>query len=164
MGETGGASGTDAPERPYGRSGPAPRHPGPQPPALRVTAIASLTPLEELDADPFLVDSRSQHAMCARWAAEHGYVVTRELLVRALRPDHRTLWADVEAGLVDLFVAPSRRVLERALASVDEFTAECARRGVRVETVGSAEPFYDARMKAQVHRRLSMPTAGYDGR
>jgi hypothetical protein len=92
---------------------------------VRVTAIASLTPLEELDADPFLVDSRSQYAMCARWAAERGYVVTRELLVRGLRPDHRTLWADVEAGLVDLFVAPSHRVLERALASVDAFTAAC---------------------------------------
>jgi hypothetical protein len=65
---------------------------------------------------------------------------------------------------VDLFVAPSSRVLERALASVEEFTAECARRGVRVETVGSAEPSYDAQMKARVHRRLSMPTAGYDGR
>ena len=26
--------------------------------AVHVTAIASLTPLEELDADPFLVDSR----------------------------------------------------------------------------------------------------------
>ena len=52
---------------------------------VRVAAIASLTPLEELDADPFLVDSRSQHAMCARWAAERGYVVTRELLVRGLR-------------------------------------------------------------------------------
>jgi hypothetical protein len=102
--------------------------------------------------------------MCARWAAEHGYVITRELLVRGLRPDHCALWEDVEAGRVDLFVAPSRRVLERALASVDEFTAECARRGVRIETVGHAEPAYDAQMKAQVHRRLSMPTAGYDGR
>lgn len=134
--------------------------PGPPP---RVTAIASLTPLEELDEEPFLVDSRSQHAMCARWAAEHGYVVTRELLVRSLRPDHSALWDGVEAGL-DLFVAPSRRVLEQALTSVDEFTAECARRGVRVETVGRAEPSYDAQMKARVHRRLSMPTAGYDGR
>lgn len=131
---------------------------------VRVTAIASLMPLEGLDADPFLVDSRSQHAMCARWAAERGYVVTRELLVRGLRPDHGALWTDVEAGLVDLFVAPSRRVLERALSSVDEFIEECARRGVRLETVGCAEPSYDAQMKARVHRRLSMPTAGYDGR
>ncbi|MFJ5773032.1 hypothetical protein [Streptomyces sp. NPDC093094] len=131
--------------------------------AVHVTAIASLTPLEELEADPFLVDSRGQHAMCARWAAEHGYVVTRELLVRGLRPDHRALWDGVRPG-VDLFVAPSRRVLECALASLEEFTAECARRGVRVETVGRAEPAYDARMKAVVHRRLSMPTAGYDGR
>ncbi|MET9502110.1 hypothetical protein ACFYO5_13095 [Streptomyces sp. NPDC006259] len=130
---------------------------------VRVTAIASLTPLEELDADPFLVDSRSQHAMCARWAAERGYVVSRELLVRGLRPDHCVLWDGVRPG-VDLFVAPSRRVLESALSSVEEFAEECARRGVRVETVGVAEPAYDAQMKAHVHRRLSMPTAGYDGR
>ncbi|MGV9291778.1 hypothetical protein [Streptomyces sp. NPDC003719] len=130
---------------------------------LRVTAIASLTPLEQLDDDPFLVDSRSQHAMCARWAAEQGYVVTRELLVRGLRPDHDALWDGVRPGQ-DVFVAPSRRVLESALSSVEEFTAECARRGVRVETVGHEEPAYDARMKACVHRRLSMPTAGYDGR
>ncbi|MFE0171003.1 hypothetical protein ACFWZ2_01695 [Streptomyces sp. NPDC059002] len=131
---------------------------------VRVAAIASLTPLEELEADPFLVDSRSQHAMCARWAADRGYVVTRELVVRGLRADHVVLWGDVEAGLVDLFVVPSRRVLERALRSADEFTAECARRGVRVETAGLAEPAYDSEMKAHVHRRLSMPTAGYDGR
>lgn len=130
--------------------------------AVRVTAIASLTPLEELDADPFLVDSRSQHAMCARWAAEQGYVVARDLLVRGLRPDHGVLWEGVRPG-TDLFVAPSLRVLERALSSVEAFTAECARRGVRVETVGRAEPAYDAAMKARVHRRLSMPTAGYDG-
>ncbi|WP_328751657.1 hypothetical protein OHT57_39715 [Streptomyces sp. NBC_00285] len=130
---------------------------------VRVTAIASLTPLEELDADPFLVDSRSQHAMCARWAAERGYTVQRELLVRGLRADHGVLWDGVRAG-TDLFVAPSRRVLESALSSVEEFAAECARRGVRVETVGVAEPLYDAQMKARVHRRLSMPTAGYDGR
>ncbi|MFD9023598.1 hypothetical protein [Streptomyces parvulus] len=131
--------------------------------SVRVTTIASLTPLELLDDDPFLVDSRSQHAMCARWAAEHGYVVARELLVRGLRPDHDALWDGVRPGR-DLFVAPSRRVLESALASVDDFTAECARRGARVETAGHAEPAYDARMKACVHRRLSMPTAGYDGR
>ncbi|MFE9922627.1 hypothetical protein ACFYQA_13865 [Streptomyces sp. NPDC005774] len=130
---------------------------------VRVITIASLTPLEELDADPFLVDSRSQHAMCARWAGERGYVVTRELLVRGLRPDHSVLWDGVRPGL-DLFVAPSRRVLESALSSVEEFTAECARRGVHVETVGHVEPLYDAAMKARVHRRLSMPTAGYDGR
>ncbi|MFF4269344.1 hypothetical protein [Streptomyces sp. NPDC001536] len=130
---------------------------------VRVTAIASLTPLEELEADPFLVDSRSQHAMCARWAAERGYIVGRELLVRGLRADHCVLWDGVRPG-TDVFVAPSRRVLESALSSVDEFVAECARRGVRVETVGRAEPSYDAQMKARIHRRLSMPTAGYDGR
>ncbi|WP_255955608.1 hypothetical protein [Streptomyces odontomachi] len=131
---------------------------------LRATAITSLTPLEQLDADPFLVDARSQHAMCARWAAEQGCVITRELLVHALRPDHTALWADADAGLVDLFVSPSRRVLERALRSVDDFVAECGRRGIRVVVAEFAEPRYSAQMKARVHRRLSMPTAGYDGR
>ncbi|MET8471646.1 hypothetical protein ABZY90_26765 [Streptomyces sp. NPDC006422] len=131
--------------------------------AVRVAAIASLIPLEELDADPFLVDSRSQHAMCARWAAERGYVITRELLVHSVRPDHEVLWADVDAGQVDVFVAPCERVLKAALRSVDAFAAECERRGIRLETAGLAEPSYDAQMKARVHRRLSMPTAGYDG-
>ncbi|MEU3408031.1 hypothetical protein [Streptomyces sp. NPDC006670] len=131
--------------------------------ALRVAAIASLAPLEDLDADPFAVDTRSQHAMCARWAAAQGYVVTRQLLFYGLRADHCGLWSDVDAGQVDLFVAPNRRVLTRALRSVEEFAAECARRGVRLETAGLDEPSYTPAMKAEVHRRLSMPTAGYDG-
>ncbi|MEU9008911.1 hypothetical protein AB0D12_03820 [Streptomyces sp. NPDC048479] len=130
---------------------------------VRVAAIASLTPLEELDRDPFLVDTRSQHAMCARWAADKGYVVTRQLLFYGLRPDHSGLWSDVEAGQVDRFVAPNERVLSRALTSVSDFFAECGRRGVQLETAGLDEPAYDAAMKANVHRRLSMPTAGYDG-
>ncbi|MCB5168962.1 hypothetical protein LG634_29615 [Streptomyces bambusae] len=130
---------------------------------VRVAAIASLAPLEELDIDPFAVDTRSQHAVCARWAADQGYVVTRQLLFYGLRADHIGLWTDVDSGQVDLFVAPSRRVLARALRSVDEFTAECERRGVRLETVGQDEPAYTPAMKAEVHRRLSMPTAGYDG-
>lgn len=130
---------------------------------VRVAAIASLTPLEELDSDPFLVDTRSQHAMCALWAADKGYTVIRKLLCYGLRPDHCVLWADVDAGLVDLFVAPSERVLARALTSVADFTAECERRGVRLATAGLDEPAYDAATKARVHRRLSMPTAGYDG-
>ncbi len=131
---------------------------------LRVAAIASLAPLEELDRDPFPVDTLSQHAMCARWAADKGYVVTRHLLFYGLRPDHCALWADVEAGHVDLFVAPNERVLSRALTSVSDFFAECERRGVRLETADLDEPAYDAAMKADVHRRLSMPTAGYGGR
>ncbi|MFJ1597318.1 hypothetical protein [Streptomyces sp. NPDC088261] len=130
---------------------------------VRVAVIASLTPLEELDRTPFLVDTRGQQAMCARWAADQGYVVTRQLLLYGLRADHHGLWVDVEAGLLDVFVAPNERVLDRAFTSVPAFSAECARRGVRLETVGLDEPPYDAAMKADVHRRLSMPTAGYDG-
>ncbi|MER5890709.1 hypothetical protein ABT160_43370 [Streptomyces sp. NPDC001941] len=131
---------------------------------VRVAAITCLTPLEELDGEPFLVDTRSQHAMCERWAADKGYVVIRQLLCYGMRPDHRVLWADVEAGLVDVFVAPNERVLARALTSFEAFGAECERRGVRLETAGLDEPSYDAARKADVHRRLSMPTAGYHGR
>jgi hypothetical protein len=130
---------------------------------VRVAAIASLTPLEELDSDPFLVDTRGQHAVCARWADDKGYVLARQLFCYGMSPDHAALWADVEAGAVDLFVAPNERVLARALTSVPGFRAECERRGVRVETVGLDEPPYDTAAKAGVHRRLSMPTAGYDG-
>ncbi|WP_435973233.1 hypothetical protein [Streptomyces sp. Qhu_M48] len=130
---------------------------------VRVAAIASLTPLEELDSDPFLVDTRGQHAVCARWAEAKGYVVARQLLFYGIRPDHAALWVDVEAGAIDLFVAANERVLARALTSVPGFRAECARRGVRVETAGPEEPAYDTAAKAGVHRRLSMPTAGYDG-
>ncbi|GHG32611.1 hypothetical protein OHB11_07415 [Streptomyces zaomyceticus] len=134
---------------------------------VRVAAIASLTPLEELDSDPFLVDTRGQHALCARWADDKGYVVARKLLFYGMRPDHAALWADVEAGAVDLFVAANERVLARAVTSVSGFRDECARRGVRVETAcpdePACEPEYDAAAKAGVHRRLSMPTAGYDG-
>jgi hypothetical protein len=130
---------------------------------VRVAAITSLTPLDELDRDPFLVDTRSQHAMCVRWALDKGYVVTRQFLFYRLRHDHRGLWTDVEAGLVDLFVAPNERVLDRAFRSVPAFFAECERRGLRLETASLDEPTYDSGMKAGVHRRLSMPTAGYDG-
>ncbi|MEU2241423.1 hypothetical protein ABZ572_18690 [Streptomyces sp. NPDC018338] len=130
---------------------------------VRVAAIASLTPLEELDSDPFLVDTRGQHELCARWVVDKGYVLARRLLFYGIRPDHAALWEDVEAGEVDLFVAANERVLARALTSVPGFRAECERRGVRVETVGLDEPAYDTAAKAGVHRRLSMPTAGYDG-
>ncbi|MFD8015552.1 hypothetical protein [Streptomyces sp. NPDC058955] len=130
---------------------------------VRVAAIASLTPLEELDSHPFLVDTRGQYAVCARWAAERGYVLTRQLLFYGVRPDHDELWADVESGAVDLFVAANEGVLARAVTSVPAFRAECARRGVRVETADAPPPAYDSAARAAVHRRLSMPTAGYDG-
>ncbi|WP_330172755.1 hypothetical protein OG875_03630 [Streptomyces sp. NBC_01498] len=130
---------------------------------LRVAAIASLTPLEELDREPFLVDVRGQQAMCARWAADKGHVVTRQLLLYRTRSDHCGLWVDVEAGAIDAFVVPNDRVLGRAMASVPAFLAECERRGVPVETADLDEPSYDATSKARVHRRYSMPTAGYDG-
>ncbi|CAM5559860.1 MULTISPECIES: hypothetical protein [Streptomyces] len=134
-----------------------------QAPHPRAAAIASLTPLEHLDQDPFLVDTRSQQDMCARWADAHDHVITRELLLHGLAPDHPELWADFDAGRVDLFLTPSRRVLDQAVTCAEEFTALCARRGARVVTADLAEPQYGPRSKARVHRRLSMPTAGYDG-
>ncbi|MCK7625465.1 hypothetical protein MUU72_20585 [Streptomyces sp. RS10V-4] len=131
--------------------------------AVRVTAIACLMPLSELDEDPFLVDDRSQHAMCKEWAAARDYRLTCRLSLHQLRADHRALWQDVEAGLVDVFVAPNRRALENAIDGADEFTERCAAAGVRLETADLAEPVYSLAMKSRVHRRLSMPTAGYNG-
>ncbi|KAA6220929.1 hypothetical protein CP973_02055 [Streptomyces albofaciens JCM 4342] len=131
--------------------------------SVRVTAIACLMPLSGLDDDPFLVDDRTQHAMCTRWAEARDYDLTCRLSVHQLRADHAALWQDVEAGLVDVFVAANRRALENAIASADEFTARCAAAGVRLEIADYDEPVYTSAMKSHVHRRLSMPTAGYNG-
>ncbi|MEU7639082.1 MULTISPECIES: hypothetical protein [unclassified Streptomyces] len=130
---------------------------------VRVTAIACLMPLSELDEDPFLVDDRSQHAMCKQWAAARDYRLTCQLSLHQLRADHSALWHDVEEGLVDVFVTPNRRALEYAIDGADEFTARCAAAGVRLETADLDEPVYTLAMKSHVHRRLSMPTAGYNG-
>ncbi|SDR42727.1 hypothetical protein SAMN05428945_1958 [Streptomyces sp. 2224.1] len=131
--------------------------------SVRVTAIACLMPLSELDEDPFLVDDRGQHDMCTQWAAARDYHLTCRLSLHHLRADHGALWRDVEAGLVDVFVAPNRRALENAIDNAAEFTARCAEAGVRLETTDLDEPVYTLAMKSQVHRRLSMPTAGYNG-
>ncbi|AJT66031.3 hypothetical protein T261_4378 [Streptomyces lydicus] len=128
-----------------------------------MTAIACLMPLSELDEDPFLVDDRSQHDMCTQWAAARDYRLTCRLSLHQLRADHSALWSDVEQGLVDVFVAPNRRALENAIAGADEFGARCAAAGVRLETADLDEPVYTPAMKSYVHRRLSMPTAGYNG-
>ncbi|MEU8993803.1 hypothetical protein [Streptomyces caniferus] len=131
--------------------------------SVRVTAIACLMPLSELDEDPFLVDDRSQHDMCKQWAAARDYRLTCQLSLHHLRADHGALWRDVAAGLVDVFVAPNRRALENAIDGTAEFTARCAEAGVRLETADLDEPVYTLAMKSHVHRRLSMPTAGYNG-
>lgn len=83
--------------------------------SVRVTAIACLMPLSELDEDPFLVDDRGQHDMCKQWAAARDYHLTCSTSLHQLRADHRALWRDVEEGLVDVFVAPNRRTLENAI-------------------------------------------------
>ncbi|MFH8344723.1 hypothetical protein [Streptomyces sp. NPDC018045] len=131
--------------------------------SVRVTAIACLMPLSGLDDDPFLVDDHSQHAMCTQWAQARDYDLTCRLSVHRLRADHTALWQDVAAGLVDVFVAPGRRALESAIASADDFTVRCAAAGVRLEIADYDEPVYTSTMKSHVHRRLSMPTAGYNG-
>ncbi|MGW7487158.1 hypothetical protein [Streptomyces sp. NPDC054786] len=131
--------------------------------SVRVTAIACLMPLSELDEDPFLVDDRSQHDMCTQWAAARDYHLTCRLSLHHLRADHGALWRDVEEGLVDVFVTPNRRALENAIDGTAEFTERCAAAGVRLETADLDEPVYTLAMRSHVHRRLSMPTAGYNG-
>jgi hypothetical protein len=131
--------------------------------SVRVTAIACLMPLSGLDDDPFLVDDRSQHAMCTQWAQARDYDLTCRLSLHQLPAGHAALWQDVKAGLVDVFVAANHRALANAIASADEFTARCAAAGVRLEIADYDEPVYTTAMKSHVHRRLSMPTAGYNG-
>lgn len=131
--------------------------------SVRVTAIACLMPLSELDEDPFLVDDRSQHEMCRTWAAAHDYHLTCRLSLHQLRADHDVLWRDVDKGLVDVFVTPNRRALTYAIDGAEEFTARCEAAGVPLVTADLDEPVYTLAMKSQVHRRLSMPTAGYNG-
>ncbi|MFD9816066.1 hypothetical protein [Streptomyces sp. NPDC059080] len=130
---------------------------------VRATALACLMPLSELGDEPFLVDDRGQHAMCERWAADRGYDLTCRLSLHRLPAGHPTLWRDVERGLVDVFVAPHRRALEHAVDDADAFAARCAAAGVRLATADLAEPVYDRALTSGVHRRLSMPTAGYSG-
>jgi hypothetical protein len=101
--------------------------------------------------------------MCKQWAAARDYRLTCRLSLHRLRADHQALWSDVRAGLVDVFVTPNRRALENAIDGADEFTARCAAAGVRLETADLDEPVYTRTMKSHVHRRLSMPTAGYNG-
>lgn len=98
--------------------------------SVRVTAIACLMPLSELDEDPFLVDDRSQHDMCKQWAAARDYHLTCQLSLHQLRADHSALWRDVEEGLVDVFVAPNRRALENAIAACGR-VHQTVRRGRR---------------------------------
>ncbi|MET8554547.1 hypothetical protein ABZV64_06165 [Streptomyces sp. NPDC004959] len=130
----------------------------------RAVAIAALVPLEELDTQPYLVDIRSQFAHCAQWAAEHGHTLVREVLAHGLPPSHEALWDPVARGEVDLFVAAEAAALAVAMRPVEEFRALCELRGVPLAFAALPEPRYDAAHKARIHRRLSMPTAGYDGR
>lgn len=131
--------------------------------SVRATALAALMPLSELGDEPFLVDDRGQHAMCERWAAARGYDLTVRLSLHRLPAGHPTLWRDAERGLVDVFVTPHRRALEHAVDDADAFTARCATAGIRLATADLDEPVYDLAMTSDVHRRLSMPTAGYGG-
>ncbi|MFF3762708.1 hypothetical protein ACFYYR_01220 [Streptomyces sp. NPDC001922] len=131
---------------------------------MRVSTITCQTPLDEaLDSDPFLADARTQQRLCEEWAARHGHTVHVQHTTHDSTGTSWGWWKDADDGLVDIFLAPNRRVLERALRDVGAFEAECKRRGIRVETTGLPEPAYTAEMKARVHRRLSMPTAGYHG-
>ncbi|WP_329041805.1 hypothetical protein OHT61_27105 [Streptomyces sp. NBC_00178] len=128
---------------------------------VRAAAVAGPTPLEELDGDPFPVDTRSRHAVCARRAADHGYAVTRRPRAYGPRPGHHALRGGA-GGQAGSFAAADR-VPERALVSGPESEAECRRRGARLEPGCPEGPVYTACGKAGAHRGLSMPTAACDG-
>ncbi|WP_338146728.1 hypothetical protein [Streptomyces boncukensis] len=124
--------------------------------------LASLVPLSELETSPFLVDTRSQYAACRAWAEENGYAIAAIVETNNAPVHTPALWHDVEAG-AEAFLCASPLILDTALESADDFAERCASRGIELITVESPEPAYTAEMKAAVHRRLSLPTAGYDG-
>lgn len=126
---------------------------------LRVLAVNCLTPLDELHDAPFMVDTRSQMAACETWAAGHGGTVTEQWVTSALQKRHVEQWEKP----FDVAVAPSRPVLERAVADVDAFEKTLADAGIRLEYADLPEPDYTRDMLARIHRRHSLPTAGYDG-
>lgn len=132
--------------------------------SVRVTAIACLMPLSELDEDPFLVDDRGQHDMCKQWAAARDYHLTCRLqpAPAARRPPRAVAGRRRGPGRCVRGAQPPDPG-ERHRLYADDFTARCAEAGVRLETADLQEPVYTLAMKSQVHRRLSMPTAGYHG-
>jgi hypothetical protein len=131
---------------------------------LRFTAITCQTRLDEtLDTDPFLVDSRAQVELCQQWAAAHGHVVWGHTVTVGCEAEHQAWWQHLEEPNRVGFVTPNRRVFEVAVKDPETFAAECERRGMQLAFADLPEPQYTAQMKANVHRRLSMPTAGYNG-
>lgn len=139
-----------------------PAEPAPGAAAPRAVVLASLVPLSELEVTPFLVDTRRQYEVCRAWAESHGYAIASTVETHNAPTDTPALWLDVEAG-AETFLCAARTVLNAALRSAADFRVRCAERGVRVVTVDGPEPAYTSEMKAAVHRRLSLPTAGYDG-
>ncbi|GAA2100283.1 hypothetical protein GCM10009801_72680 [Streptomyces albiaxialis] len=135
----------------------------PHPPERRrAVVLASLVPLSELEDSPFLVDTRRQYAACRDWAERNGYAIAATVETNNAPVTTPALWQDVEAG-AEAFLCAGPRILDAALESASDFAEHCASRGIRLITVECPEPAYTAEMKAAVHRRLSLPTAGYDG-
>ncbi|MCF6524964.1 hypothetical protein HOY81_17990 [Streptomyces sp. JJ36] len=128
----------------------------------RAVVLASLVPLSELETTPFLVDTRRQFEVCRSWADANGFAIASTVETHNAPTDTPALWLDVQEG-ASAFLCAGRAVLSAALRSVVEFRARCAELGVQIVTVDGPEPAYTSEMKAAVHRRLSLPTAGYDG-
>lgn len=128
---------------------------------MRVAAICCFTPLAQVYDEPFLVDTRMQMAAVKQWAQDNGAEADEQWVNNALETRHvpRLLGYGV-----DVAVAPTRQVLERAVADVDGFTAAMEAGGVRVVVLDAPVPEYTREMLANVYRRHSLPTSGYDGR
>lgn len=118
---------------------------------VRVVAINLFTPTSEVYEDPFLVDTRSQLAACSAWAAKNGLTINMQSVVSGLESRLFGNWLDA-----DILVAPARRVLERAVASVPDLLAACVAAGVRVEIADEPEPDYTRDMIADVYREHSL--------
>lgn len=119
--------------------------------SMRVVAINLFAPTSEVYDDPYLVDTRSQMAACRAWAEDQGLVVGMQSIVSGLESRLFGSWLDA-----DILLAPSMRVLERAVASVPDLMAACATAGVKVAFADRPEPVYTRDMIADVYRHHSL--------
>ena len=121
---------------------------------MRVIAINLFAPTSEVYDDPFLVDTRSQMAACKAWAEQQGLTVGMQSIVSGLETRLFGNWLDA-----DILLAPSMRILERAVASVPDLLDACAAARVKVAFADLPEPVYTRDMIADVYRHHSLQGA-----
>ncbi len=122
----------------------------------RVMAMTTLQGSAGVWRDPFAVDAKAQLEVCERWALDRGHTVTRWVIC-CNQPAQK---AAASLDGIDLVVAANRRLLEIAVADVEDFSAVCAAAGARVETANAPEPAYTEEQCREVYRSLQLNPGG----